>query len=83
MSTTIEQKPKQRRRLIARPGYKYVECAYAECGARRIHRCDPFTPRGTRRVEVPEDYTGPTYCSYSCAIQNGAMELNYDHPDHT
>jgi hypothetical protein len=55
---------------------KMVPCGYVDCGARRKHWEDPFTPRGKQMVEVPEDHTGPVYCSIECACYAGAMSVN-------
>ena len=56
---------------------KKVECAYKECGLRRRHWCDPDTPRGTRLVEVPDDFddSKSAFCSLTCAISAGHYSL--------
>jgi hypothetical protein len=52
-------------------------CSYLECGKRRKHHENQDEERGTRMVEVlnsvPED--APCYCSYTCALMDGGMDL--------
>ena len=55
---------------------KMLPCAFKDCGERRIHWCDPYTKRGTQHVEVKDDYEGKVYCSFECAIYDGAMTIN-------
>ena len=50
-------------------------CSYSGCGDRRQHWCEPFTPRGLQHVEVPDDHQGRVYCSFECAIYDGAYSL--------
>jgi hypothetical protein len=53
-----------------------LPCTYVDCGMRRRHFEDPFTLRGTQNVEVPDDWSGPVYCSIECAVMDGAMSVN-------
>jgi ribA/ribD-fused uncharacterized protein len=48
------------------------ECWNPTCGERRLHWCAPYTPRGTQKVEVPDDHHGPIFCSNECAAYYGA-----------
>lgn len=57
-----------------------IPCSGPGCSERRIHWCEPNTPRGIQLVEVPEDYTGKAYCSMTCAILDGAVKLNGPNP---
>jgi hypothetical protein len=54
---------------------KMVPCSYANCGDRRIHWCQPDVPRGTQMIQVEDDHTGPMYCSFECAMYDGAYSL--------
>ena len=54
---------------------KKLPCSYKNCGDRRRHWCDPDTPRGQQMVSVEDDYTGPVYCSITCAVMAGAITL--------
>ena len=44
-------------------------CAYAHCGDRRVHYEAPDTPRG------PQPTDGYRYCSITCAVLDGAIQL--------
>ena len=57
---------------------KKVPCFYYDCGSRRVHWCDPYTERGTQYVEVPDDYEGPAFCSFECAILAGRLKLKIE-----
>ena len=51
---------------------KQVQCNYSGCGDRRSNYENP-EPRGKPlMVEVPDDHDGPVYCSFECAIYDGA-----------
>lgn len=56
---------------------KKVPCAYERCGERRIHWCQPDTPRGTQYITVEDDFdeNKKAYCSTECALQDGAFKL--------
>ena len=55
---------------------RMLPCSYAKCGERRIHWDQPYTPRGTQMVPVPDNYYGGTqYCSFECAIYDGFMTI--------
>jgi hypothetical protein len=54
---------------------KRVPCSYAGCGDRRSHYENP-EPRGKPlMVEVSDDHAGPAYCSFECAIYDGAYSI--------
>lgn len=53
---------------------KRVPCAGPGCSDRRAHYTQQDTPRGTQWVEVPENYTGPAYCSVICMVLAKAQE---------
>ncbi len=54
--------------MRVREGYKKQQCNGPHCTSRRVHHERPDTPRGVQYVEVPEDYSGPAFCSISCQI---------------
>ena len=56
---------------------KKVNCSYEYCGERRRHWCDPDTPRGTQKVEVPDDFDDnkEAFCSLDCAIMAGRFSV--------
>lgn len=56
---------------------KEIKCFYDRCGDRRIHHERPDTPRPHRTAKVPDDYVvhKPWYCSYECAILDGAYSV--------
>ena len=57
---------------------KYVPCKYEKCRNRRVHYERQDTPRGVQMVEVQDDHDGPAYCSFTCAIMDGAMSVRAD-----
>ena len=54
---------------------KKIPCSYEKCWGRRIHHERQDTPRGVQLVEVNDIYEGAAYCSFTCAIMDGAMSL--------
>jgi len=57
-------------------GTKRLPCCGPHCAERRVHWTRPDTPRGKPlTVEVREDYDGPVFCCYTCAIEAGAFSL--------
>lgn len=48
--------------------FKMVDCDGPHCAERRIHHERPDTPRGIQRVEVPQNHTGPAFCSIECSM---------------
>ncbi len=52
-------------------------CDYIDCGDRRAHHEMPDTTRGTRLVDVPDDYPAEkrVYCSITCACMAGAYNV--------
>jgi hypothetical protein len=61
---------------------KKLPCKAYGCAERRIHWCEPDTPRGTQFVEVPEDWPDdrPVFCSLTCAMLGGYMKANITNP---
>ena len=52
-------------------------CSHLQCGDRRVHWANQDTPRGPQKVDVKDDYpdTAPIYCSFSCAMSDGAFDV--------
>ena len=57
---------------------KKIPCNYKNCSSIRIHFTLPDVERGTQLVEVEDDYEGPAYCSFTCAILDGKLSVMYD-----
>jgi hypothetical protein len=57
---------------------KKLPCSYDACKHRRRHWCSPDVERGVQYVEVDDSYTGPVYCSLTCALMAGAISLRPD-----
>lgn len=52
---------------------KTVTCESTSCPNRRKHHEEPNIPRGIQAFQVPDDATGPFYCSIECSVY-GASE---------
>lgn len=50
---------------------KKIPCSNPVCENRRPHHESEEDTRPHRMVEVPDDYTGKSFCSLSCAILAG------------
>lgn len=55
---------------------KKIPCSYDKCSDRRAHWCAPHINRPHQMIEVPDDHTGPMYCSFECAAYAGAFKMN-------
>lgn len=53
-------------------------CEFDTCSLRRIHHEQPDTPRGVRYFEIPDDASGPFFCSLTCAMYAGFMSVKYE-----
>jgi hypothetical protein len=54
---------------------KRVACSYERCHLYRAHHEHPETPRGVQYIEVPGDHPGPYYCSLTCAMLDGYIDM--------
>ena len=57
---------------------KYVPCSYDKCYLRRPHFLLQDEVRTQQMVQVADEYDGPAYCSYTCAIMDGKMSVKSD-----
>ena len=57
-------------------GEKKIPCNGPYCDQRRIHYEMQHVMRPRQMVSVPVDYEGEAYCSITCAVQDGAMDIN-------
>ncbi len=55
---------------------KMIECGNKRCCNRRSHweRQDEMRPQQT--IEVPDDYEGKSFCSFTCACEAGYFDIS-------
>ena len=54
---------------------KKIPCSGPVCDQRRIHHEEPDVMRPRQTVEVPDDYEGKAFCSYTCAAEAGYFNV--------
>ena len=54
---------------------KQIPCGNPDCGERRINWDNQDEKRGTRMIEVPDDFVGKTFCSITCACVAGYFSV--------
>jgi hypothetical protein len=59
----------------SQPTTKKLPCEYAGCTNQRPHYESMEDTRPARYVEVPLDFKGNVYCSYSCAMMDGVYSI--------